>query len=724
MEPDVLPPPLQQQSTHPDHNKTPQSLPSRPVKIASKESTPAIAPKPSAVERMGPITSASPPNGHAIPNGHHAPPNPGEQALSAVRQLSEQVQWCVASCMEQNKHLERLDHTIHRIFGEINAVNGAVEKVRRDLLANPPNGRRPEEPLEVEILQEVVTKMQSKVNELDTVKMQMDLFKTRLRRVEETTGPPASASSAPPPPSASSASQHEPAPHHTPVPLNLATPHHGERLPPPPSHFQPIEPRVEPRLENRIEPRRELPRPEPRPEPQPHPPATYQSAYPPVPSQAPPMEAERSSGGGWASVNGSTSSKRVLPAESAVAEPPPEGSPKRQRVTSSDFRPTYPESSNSYPSRIETSQETRRLSDPHSYPDSTNGLTFVPYSSQDADPDDSWRPESQREQLDGRRRGRGGGRGRGRKALPAPNELGTPEWEHPDWTGSQVSPDGFYQPITPDLVEARSARGALVRRSSAGPPPAQTPSRMNTMDPYAHTKKSRTKPIRNAEGILIRKDGRPDMRSQSSAANLRKVHARKEQQERNSAERRHTPTSGLATAPVIGTDGSADEEEGSASSGPTPTDERHAAIMGKIFPHGYEHKDRMDVAGQYFRKSSDSPAERKVVPSALDAERAMVEAHAADFRPVNVSSAEKHEPRTDESEDGIMKRTYTESTTESELTRADRIVDGDGDSEMREGIEETPAQHGRRIALRKDGPPLTDSQVESTDSTVPTRNGH
>ena len=41
-------------------------------------------------------------------------------------------------------------------------------------------------------------------------------------------------------------------------------------------------------------------------------------------------------------------------------------------------------------------------------------------------------------------------------------------------------------------------------------------------------KKTRTKPIRNAEGILIRKDGRPDMRSVSSANNLPKVHAKKE----------------------------------------------------------------------------------------------------------------------------------------------------------------------------------------------------
>ncbi|KAI9694402.1 MAG: hypothetical protein M1822_000018 [Bathelium mastoideum] len=731
MEPDAIPqqqqqppppthPEQQQQSQLPPTTKTPQNLPSRPVKIASKESTPAIAPKPAAAERMGPITSASPPNGHAVPNGHHAPPTPGEQALSAVRQLSEQVQWCVACCMEQNKHLERLDHTVHRLYQDVNGVSITVDKIKRDLQANLSNGRRPEDPMELEILQDAMSKMQSRVNELDTVKMQMDLFKSRLRRVEETTGAPNSASSvAQAPTSGSSASQHEPAPHHTPVPLTLTTPHHGERLPPPPSHFQPIEPRVEPRLESRMEARRELPRPELRAEP--HAPPTYQSAYPPVSTQAPPMESERSSSGGWASINGPTSAKRVLPAESGVTETPADGSPKRQRVTSSDFRPSYPDGSGTYTSRAESNQETRRLSDPHSYPDSINGLTFVPYSSQDADPDDSWRPESQREQLDGRRRGRGGGRGRGRKILPHSNELGTPEWERPEWTGSQVSPDGFYQPITPDLVEARSGRSPLARRSSAGPPPSQTPSRMNTMDPYAHTKKSRTKPIRNADGILIRKDGRPDMRSQSSAANLRKVHARKEQQERGSAERRHTPTSGLATAPVMGTDGSADEEDGSASSGPTPTEERHAAIMGKIFPHGYEHRDRMDVAGQYFRKSSASPVERKMVPQAFDSQRVASEGHAADFRPVNASSAEKEEPRTEESEDGGMKRSFTQSTTESELTRPDKMMDGDGDSEAKDGFADTQTRirNGGKIAPLKRGSPITETQMDTLDSAAP-----
>lgn len=39
---------------------------------------------------------------------------------------------------------------------------------------------------------------------------------------------------------------------------------------------------------------------------------------------------------------------------------------------------------------------------------------------------------------------------------------------------------------------------------------------------------TRTKPIRNSDGVLIRKDGRPDMRSVRSANNLRKPYVKDE----------------------------------------------------------------------------------------------------------------------------------------------------------------------------------------------------
>ena len=72
-------------------------------------------------------------------------------------------------------------------------------------------------------------------------------------------------------------------------------------------------------------------------------------------------------------------------------------------------------------------------------------------------------------------------------------------------------------------------------------------------------RKTRTKPIRNSDGVLIRKDGRPDMRSVSSANNLRKVHAKKEAEKAEMEGR--TPTSGRSLAPANSVSMS-DEEEG------------------------------------------------------------------------------------------------------------------------------------------------------------------
>jgi len=75
-------------------------------------------------------------------------------------------------------------------------------------------------------------------------------------------------------------------------------------------------------------------------------------------------------------------------------------------------------------------------------------------------------------------------------------------------------------------------------------------------------RKTRTKPIRNSDGVLIRKDGRPDMRSVSSANNLRKVHAKKEAEKAEMEGR--TPTSGRSLAPANSSSLSDDEgmEEG------------------------------------------------------------------------------------------------------------------------------------------------------------------
>jgi len=177
----------------------------------------------------------------------------------------------------------------------------------------------------------------------------------------------------------------------------------------------------------------------------------------------------------------------------------------------------------------------------------------------------------------------------------------TPEWEKETWTGSQIGPDGFYH--------HGASRGGLRRGSSGGQvhPPVQATSPQSSIgDPYGHTKKTRTKPIRNSDGVLIRKDGRPDMRSQSSAANLRKVHARKEEEKQMGT----TPTSGLAHALVTGS--RSPVSRGSSETEMTSTQERTNHIMNKMFPHGVqEQQGRLYTSEQYFPSAGHSPPESK-----------------------------------------------------------------------------------------------------------------
>jgi hypothetical protein len=137
-------------------------------------------------------------------------------------------------------------------------------------------------------------------------------------------------------------------------------------------------------------------------------------------------------------------------------------------------------------------------------------------------------------------------------------------------------------------------------------------------------KKTRTKPFRNAEGVLIRKDGRPDMRSVSSANNLRKVHAKKEA-ERAEVEGR-TPTSARSLAPAHSNPMSEDENASHSPGSPRDADEGdgheqgaedgHEELMSKIYPH------RTDSAGQ--------SAAKQLFPKGHNDQAAETEQHGTD----------------------------------------------------------------------------------------------
>jgi hypothetical protein len=195
----------------------------------------------------------------------------------------------------------------------------------------------------------------------------------------------------------------------------------------------------------------------------------------------------------------------------------------------------------------------------------------------------------------GSRGGRRGGRGRGGRSSSGAGDIPTPapeaphqehahiiqappDWREQQWAATQqaAASNGHYpgqhayspidpaRQLPPDLAVHTGAQqhGMQYAPGHEHEFPA-TPIASNA-DPYSMAndldsanRKTRTKPIRNSDGVLIRKDGRPDMRSVSSANNLRKVHAKKEAEKAEMEGR--TPTSGRSLAPANSSSLSDDE---------------------------------------------------------------------------------------------------------------------------------------------------------------------
>lgn len=349
--------------------------------------------------------------------------------------------------------------------------------------------------------------------------------------------------------------------------------------------------------------------------------ATTQLATSPETPQTHEMRAETSSG--WASINAGV--KRPNPSEEESGRvsrlPGVPGSPKRPRMTTFESPDTRPLE---YASQM------------HAHTPNAEGVLgsqvpssgYGPYSTQDGYLDDGWHAEAQRmSEHRPRGRGRGGGPGsrggRGRKSLPAQTQAHAwaSEWERDDWQGvldSHGSPDSSYSHHMRGRGIARRGSGgagagmrssyatahdrAVVMGMTGAAGMAMSPSG----DAYAHTKKTRTKPIRNADGVLIRKDGRPDMRSQSSAANLRKVHARKEDQAQSPTASAYTPTKPYTTSGEAHETSSPEENSPPDHDTPGTVNKKHNAIMSKMFPSGVEESRKQhDFTRHVFEEEQD-----------------------------------------------------------------------------------------------------------------------
>ncbi|KAF1833046.1 hypothetical protein BDW02DRAFT_570455 [Decorospora gaudefroyi] len=586
-------------------------------------------------------------------NGHTYPRSPREISLDAIERLQTQISQNSGALAAhtrdirrgeesfvrleetlrrefqtqiilQSAEIKRVEEVATRLHHEVNSLRHTIEAINRELYAsrvdkNPRVSTAPGvQPHNVqdsalELMAQQIATISQRTNEVDTLKLTIEIMKNKIYRLEEGAAPVSS----------QSPSHTHQASRDTIVPSSQST-HTAAAAS---QHSTPAMPysSIAPQPSSNV---------------QSHRPSLGTPSSTPMPDNTQRTESAPSQSSGWATINAGVKRNHQdgagSPLGTTVHVP---GSPKRQKLANMESHTggTGPQGySSGHQSQVENGMMDIRFQTPahslpsqHSIPESSFASqsqhpAYVPYSTQDGPSDDSWRPESQRNiEHRPRGRGRGGGSGtrggRGRKSMPAQlhGPLGTPEWEREDWQGipnSQTSPDGYYNHI------GRSGRGGIARRGSGGGGTrgGHAPSERATSlglqgvsggmsfgspgDLYGSAKRTRTKPIRNADGVLIRKDGRPDMRSQSSAANLRKVHARKD------GEASHSPTAFTPTNLQYATsaDNNPDSPSPSTYAADPAASEKHNAIMGKMFPTGIDaSRKQHDYSRQVFEEDRD-----------------------------------------------------------------------------------------------------------------------
>lgn len=207
-----------------------------------------------------------------------------------------------------------------------------------------------------------------------------------------------------------------------------------------------------------------------------------------------------------------------------------------------------------------------------------------------------------------------------------PAQFQAPEWDREDWQNIpdyQNRPDMYInQAVRPTTGIARRGTGGGGGGTRREYTPTDRSIIMNVTpgvryespgEFYDSGKKTRTKPIRNADGVLIRKDGRPDMRSQSSAANLRKVHSRKEGEDEFSPSETPTHLHDGTAANATATPSPSGRGTQEATTG---THSKHNAIMDKMFPRGMEEsRKENDYTRELFDHDHDHTIHSHAQPS-------------------------------------------------------------------------------------------------------------
>ncbi|KAF2151324.1 hypothetical protein K461DRAFT_280111 [Myriangium duriaei CBS 260.36] len=494
---------------------------------------------------------------------------------------------------------------------------------------------------DIDVLTSQLLSVANKANEVDGLKVQVEVMTRRLRRLEGNSSPSVAAL---PPPADAAAYHHA----HPPPPHQYPQQAHPPQHPPPGKPVEEARPTSHPVAESRIPPASQLHQPESRPAPEATQGADPRSIpgfralesssnvgswraashqAPPPQEAAPAPRHDAPTTSGWAAVNSVHHTKRAASIDGNVPlDGSAPGSPKRQKLATLMPRAAYGEQPPAQAGPYHQSPDARPSTGDAAHPNNAQGLRFVPFPRENGH--EAWHHSEHAA------RGRGSGRGRGRgRRSGHEGEDGEVKHEHEwrEWPGQ----DYHRHPQHAYAISSDPYRGRELQPAGYSPeghhtmPAPETPS---PALPENGGKKSRTKPTRNADGILIRKDGRPDMRSISSAQNLRKVHAKKEAERTAELQGgdRGTPGPGDDRSVIDGVSASASprspsnitlRREGSG----VPDGGSERSVSGSA-PHGYEAPQSQPQQQQDAVMMDAGMRERQ--EKAVEGPRAAAEAHA------------------------------------------------------------------------------------------------
>ncbi|KAK0823133.1 hypothetical protein LTR73_008754 [Friedmanniomyces endolithicus] len=586
----------------------------------------------------GAVEGAPPGSSHAATA--HQWPSSSDVWVGALARLQTQVSLNTSMLESHRRQVGEVEEAVGRLQQDFGHVVAVIHEVRAEWHARTTlTEQARHDSGDINVLASQVATVTDKANEVDGLKMQLELMKNRMKRFEDLASPAAR------PGTSSTRELYETAP----LSSHSQTPVHAQHLPtmrnvptygpptdrsyggPPPTVLpSQSQPPYQPRPDLRIPSNDQVPvqpaqhygyRPADPLQPPSAPsgwrsaemqdvPPPQQQLETPVPFRPHPTGPEHHPSG-WAAVNANAAIKRPFEEhfQSPYGAPSAPGSPKRPRLA--PIMPRGNHAEESYPTRSSSTHQhgmpappdgpmhprgrapsSSSQMQPHMLPTpasaNASSYRFIT-STAEADVQGGWKLEpASIEHVQplpspagkGRGRGsrrRGGGRGRGSRRgahhqQPDSQALSVMTQPAVDSIRTQVSPTAHETPMPPsaDTLAPRPDPSPLNAATDDLP---ATPLSAQPHDPLVaatHTdllllstssKKSRSKPTRNADGVLIRKDGRPDMRSVSSANNLRRVHALREAlRGGEEGEEGGTPGEGLEGG--MGSEGSVEREGG------------------------------------------------------------------------------------------------------------------------------------------------------------------